>query len=99
MGNNDLRISDLPGENASVAELRTFAGDFDGYGAAGGFHECAKIAQDPDWDSITELRIAMFFSLRAMRHCGDDFGSRDEEKFRDHVSRIRALLQDEETSG
>jgi len=92
MPDNQLKLSDVPGENATADELFEFARNFDGYRAAGGGHECGRIAQSPDLNSITELRIAMFFTLRAIRHCGDDFGPPDEAMFRDYTARIRALL-------
>jgi len=71
MPNQDPTPSNLPGDQATAAELRAFADDFDGFRAAGGIQECSRIAQAPDLNSITEIRIAMFFAVRAMRHCDD----------------------------
>ena len=92
MDREELTLADLPDEDATLDELLEFAGSFDGYRAAGGIHECAAIAQAPKEDSITQLRIAMFFSARAMRHCGDDFEADDLAVFRDYVSKIRDVL-------
>ena len=96
MTDNELNISDLPGEDASSDELRAFAGDFDGYGAAGGLHEAAGIARAPSMDSITEMRIAKYFAVRAMRHCDDDFGPDEPAQFREYVARIREILLERE---
>ncbi|MCK9994847.1 MAG: hypothetical protein KAH56_01060 [Candidatus Krumholzibacteria bacterium] len=92
----ELTISDLPIVGATEDELWSFAGDFDGYGVAGGFDECARIAQAPNMDSISEIRIAMFFSVRAMRHCGDDFDGSEQPQFREYVARIRSILLERE---
>ena len=92
MDREELTLADLPDEDASLDDLLEFAGSFDGYRAAGGFHECATIAQAPKEDSITEQRIAMFFSARARRHCGDDFEADDLAVFRDYVAKMREIL-------
>ena len=92
MDSEELTLADLPGEEATLGDLLEFAGSFDGYRAAGGFHECSTIAQDPKEDSITELRIAMFFSVRARRHCDDDFEGDDLALYRDYVAKIREIL-------
>ncbi len=99
MPDQDPTPSNLPDDQATAAELLKFAGDFDGYRAAGGFHECARIAQAPDLNSITEMRIAMFFAVRAMRHCGDDLEDRELDLFRDYVARIREILAARPTTG
>ena len=71
-----------------------FADDFDGYAQAGGFHERAEIARAPNMDSIVELRIAMFFAVRAMRHCDDEFDVGEYNLFRIYIARIREILSE-----
>ena len=42
--NNKLQLSQIPGEDASLAELCAFAHTFNGYEAFGSFDDCAEIA-------------------------------------------------------
>ncbi len=92
MSSTNLKLSDVPGDHASVGQLIGFACSMNGYEVAGGFHECADIAEAPNRNSVDELRIAMFFHLRAIRHGGQEMDEGDVKLLRDHTSRIRELL-------
>lgn len=92
MRSTNLKLSDVPGDHASVDQVFDFACSVNGYELAGSHDRCVEIASSPDRNSIDELRIAMFFHLRALRHLGHDMDEYDEKLLRDHTSRIRELL-------
>ncbi len=71
---SELTPPDIPAADGPLGPIISFAYTMNGYWAAGSFNRCADIADAPDWDSVAELRIAMFFSVRAARHAGEEFG-------------------------
>ena len=91
-GKEKLRLSDVPATEAEYLVINAFAHRIDGYAAAGSFERCAQIAANPDRDSIMELRIALFFHYRAMRHTGEEETEQDVAYVREIVQRIRELV-------
>ena len=87
----DLKLADIPHEDADIDEICKFAGAINGYTIAGSFERCAAIARNPDQDSIIELRICLFFNFRAMRHTGGWDTDDDFKYIREIVKRIRDL--------
>ena len=88
----ELDLSQVPHPDANYSDIRTFAHRIDGYTVAGSFDRCAQIARDPDQDSIVELRIALFFHFRAMRHTGEEETKQDIAFVRGIVRRISKLI-------
>jgi hypothetical protein len=64
----------VPAADGPLDPIISFAYTLNGYWVAGSLRRCAEIAEAPDWDSVEELRIAMFFSVRAARHVGEEVG-------------------------
>jgi hypothetical protein len=93
IANRDLRLSDIPDPDATrPGSVEVFAHTINGYDVAGGFAECAEIAQeiaDQPEASLTELRCALFFSSRAARHTGIDLDIENDEWLRTLLRRIR----------
>ena len=77
-------------------QLFDFAASINGYDLAGGFHEYVEIASSPNRNSVDELRIAMFFHLRALRHSGEDLDVDDVKLLREYTARIREILVERE---
>ncbi len=71
---SELTPADVPAADGPLDPIISFAYTLNGYWVAGSFQRCADFAEAPDWDSVEELRIAMFFSVRAAHHVGDEFG-------------------------
>lgn len=67
----------MPAADGPLDPIISFAYRLNGYWVAGSFRRCAEIAEAPDWDSVEELRIAMFFDVRAAHHVGE--GRMDQE--------------------
>lgn len=84
-----LLLEDVPQPDADVSEITWFAQRVNGYELAGSFERTADIARNPDSNSLTELRIALFFCARARRH-SETQG--DSPEMRQLVRQIRALL-------
>lgn len=81
ISNTELKLSDIPGPDASWYEIARFALTFDGYGYWGSFGRCAEIgnsglksfAHDRSLPpSLTELRTCLFFEQRRWHHFGDE---------------------------
>ena len=68
---SELTPADVPAADGPLDPIISFAYTMNGYWVTGSFRRCAEIAMAPDWDSVEELRIAMFFDLRAAHHAGD----------------------------
>lgn len=75
--NNELKASDIPSREAGFGELCDFALTFDGYKHWGSFKKCSEVASKVSEEyqngknlvfSIDELRTALFFKQRSMRH-------------------------------
>lgn len=66
--NKNLKLTDIPDQNASWEEIATFALTFDGYDFWDTFKKCAEIANKHRHDSLTDLRTCLFFEQRRWRH-------------------------------
>jgi hypothetical protein len=92
--NDQLRLADLPGEDASLADLCRFAHTFNGYEAFGGFDACADIAEDRDHSSLAHLRACLFFEARCLRHTGDGVGPRTLAYWHELIRKIRTCVEE-----
>lgn len=92
----DLRPADLPGEQASLQDLISFAHSFNGYAHWGSLERCAEIANAKDHSSLDSLRTCLFFEARRWRHYGRDPDPEAEQYWRLLVSKIRHRLRDNE---
>ncbi len=88
----DLKLEDIPLPTADISEIFSFAHSINGYEVTGSFEETASIANNPDPNSLFELRIALFFSARAFRHVGLH---EDCPEMRQLVAQIRDCLRKE----
>lgn len=86
--NEGLVLSDIPGPSASWSEIARFALTFNGYDVCG-FDGCAKIANTRRHNSLTDLRICLFFEQRRWRHFGGAPDGEDLAYMRDLVEKIR----------
>jgi hypothetical protein len=91
--NSDLKLSDLPKPRADWREIVRFAMTLNGYIEAGSAEAVAQIANSRKSESLTDLRICLFFEYRRCNHSGVvPTGSSLEyihsliEKIRDRVS-------------
>lgn len=91
LSNAKLRPEHIPDPEGDLRDWDQFAHSIDGYEAAGSFEACAALANDHTAESLTELRCALFFQSRAMRHSGG-FGC-EESVIRDLLRRIKAKVE------
>jgi len=68
--NKSLRLEDIPWPVDHRYPLDSFALTFNGYKECGSFEECARIANDAQPTTLTELRACLFFEQRRWRHFG-----------------------------
>jgi hypothetical protein len=61
----------IPAPNADWYEVSMFALKFDGYKESGSASACAAIANAGRDNTLTELRICLFFEDRRWRHFGE----------------------------
>lgn len=92
IGNFELTLADVPGPDASLDEIWLFALTFDGYGHCGSFGDCAEIANARRHDSLTNIRVCLFFEQRRWRHFGTEPESEDLAYFRYLVELIRGYV-------
>lgn len=85
VSNDDLRLQDIPYQKADWSAIQQFALTFNGYESHDSFEKCAQIANDHRHDTLTNLRICLFFEQRRWRHFG-------EEPDEDSMAYIRAVL-------
>lgn len=90
--NNKLQLAQIPGDDASLAELCAFAHTFNGYEAFGSFDACAEIACRGDHRTLKRLRACLFFEARSWRHCDDAPGPEELAYCRELVGKIRAKV-------
>ena len=64
--NDDIRLQDIPSQKADWSEIQHFALTFNGYGLHNSFEKCAQIANDRQHDTLTNLRICLFFVTKKM---------------------------------
>ena len=88
-----LTLEDVPQPDADLSEITRFAYRMNGYEVAGSFERTADIAENPDPNSLTELRIALFFCARARRFCETPGDSPEMRKL---IRQIRSLLTQSE---
>lgn len=70
--NAQLEVARIPRDDADWPSVARFAATFDGVRAAGSFEECATIANARRANTLTELRICLYFEYRRWRHFGED---------------------------
>ena len=92
--NNQLTLTRIPDPDGDISDWERFAHSINGYEVAGSFEACADLANNGTAKTLTELRCALFFEARRMRHSGG-FGSAEEE-IRQLLRRIRERVQDGE---
>ena len=66
--NDQLLPERLPDPEGDLRDWEAFAHTINGYEAAGSFEACAALANDGTAQTLTELRCALFFESRRMRH-------------------------------
>ena len=76
--NSALKIDKIPDPDGRMTDWAKFAHTINGYEVAGSFEECARLANDGQANTLTELRCALFFMSRAERHSGCDFSGSQE---------------------
>ncbi len=89
--NDQLTLARIPDPDGDISDWERFAHSINGYELAGSFEACADLANDGTAKTLTELRCALFFEARRMRHSGG-FGSAEEE-IRQLLRRIREKVQ------
>jgi len=72
IANDELTLSDLPSPDAGWEAIQGFALSFDGYKEAGSLEHAARIANYRVCETLTDLRVCLFFEQRRWRHFGDD---------------------------
>ena len=76
--NSTLKIDKIPDPDGRMTDWARFAHTINGYEVAGSFEECARLSNDGQANTLTELRCALFFMSRAERHSGCDFSGSPE---------------------
>jgi hypothetical protein len=89
--NDQLTLARIPDPDGDISDWERFAHSINGYELAGSFEACADLANNGTAKTLTELRCALFFEARRMRHSGG-FGSA-EEQIRQLLRRIREKVQ------
>lgn len=89
--NDQLTLARIPDPDGDISDWERFAHSINGYEVAGSFEACADLANNGTAKTLTELRCALFFEARRMRHSGG-FGS-SEEEIRQLLRRIRERVQ------
>ena len=89
--NSSLKIERIPNPDGRIHDWIKFAHTIYGYDAAGGFAECAELAEPGQAKTLTDLRCALFFISRADRHRGYD--STDSPELCTLLRKIRAKVQ------
>jgi ADP-ribosyl-[dinitrogen reductase] hydrolase len=99
----DLRPEHLPGEDADLGAIVEFGHTFNGYDFWGA-ERCLEIgrrlldaADSLESATLTELRTALFFFARAVRHADtSEYSDGSRAIAREFIGRIRKKLSDEE---
>ena len=89
--NDQLTLKRIPDPDGDISDWERFAHSINGYEDAGSFEACADLANNGTAKTLTDLRCALFFEARRMRHSGG-FGSAEEE-IRQLLRRIREKVQ------
>lgn len=93
IASQDLRLHDVPFEDAAIHDIMLFAHTFNGYACWGSFERCAEIADAQDHSSLETLRTCLFFEARRWRHVGEDPDVEAEAYWRSVIAKIRAAVQ------
>jgi len=75
ISNKDLRLQDIPEDVSNRGELIDFALTFNGYEAAGSREKCVEIGKAHKDETLTDLRICLFYEARRNYWSGG-YGSR-----------------------
>ena len=87
--NSDLTLDMIPSIDSCWSKMVDFALTFDGYEACGSFDACAEIANARRCNTLTELRICLFFEQRRWRHFDDTPDAETMVYIRSIVEKIR----------
>ena len=68
--NQDLRLEDIPLEDADWSAIGRFVLTFNGYEYWGSFEKCGEVASAHSHDALAGLRTCLFFEQRRWRHFG-----------------------------
>ena len=94
ISNDDLKLDDVPHENADWSNIARFALTFNGYKHHGSFDKCAEIANNHHADTWTELRTCLFFEQRRWPHFGETPDEDTVQYIRELVQNIRQKIAD-----
>ena len=89
--NDQLTLARIPDPDGNLSDWERFAHSINGYEVAESFEACADLANNGTAKTLAELRCALFFEARRMRHSGG-FGS-SEEQISQLLRRIREKVQ------
>jgi hypothetical protein len=89
--NDQLTLARIPDPDGDLSDWERFAHSINGYEVAESFEACADLANNGTAKTLAELRCALFFEARRMRHSGG-FGS-SEEQISQLLRRIREKVQ------
>ncbi len=97
--NQELHLDDISEDVSDWGEFIKFALTFNGYEAAGSLEKCIEIGKAKKDDTLTNLRICLFYEARKdywTRGFGPDGYSPDEESARDinqMLDKIRTKIE------
>ena len=87
--NHELIVEKMPDPDADWSQIARFALTIDGYEKAGSLYKCAEIANEGNPNTLTELRLCLFFEQRRWHHFGEIPDAEDMKYIRYLVKRIR----------
>lgn len=90
--NERLQLQHIPAANAAFEAVVQFGYTFNGFKQLGSFSACADIANEPKHNTLTELRVCLFFEQRRWHHFGDAPDAEAEEYQRGLVEKIRSKV-------
>jgi len=88
----DLRLEDVPAEDAEWNEVSRFCLTFSAYEAYGSFEAVAEIAKREGPKSLSELRATLFLEHRAWAHLGCPPDRANMQRIRGELCKIRERL-------
>ena len=91
ISNSDLRLEDTPARPVDwfSSTMLEFALSFDGYTYWGSLARCAEMAAKEPLETLTELRMKLFFTQRAWRHATHAPSESDLEKIHNLLDEMR----------
>ena len=95
--NNQLKLGQIPSDDADWQTIGKFALLFSGYEHHGSFTKCAEIANDRRDETLTDLRTCLFFEQRRWRHFGLVPDKKAMQYIRGIVEKIRRKIASENT--